>query len=140
MIVTGLSSHFEIEVRMLGYNPTGIERTDIEPVVGNRFSRLLRQQQDSKVLLASKGTTTADRGEKTRKPHNRLEGSCFNCGRKYHRGEDCRSAKKIEKSGDAAPDKKGGGRGKLYVCGGEDPFSHKHCGLCRSLKHRTRGC
>ena len=96
MIVTGLSSDFEIEVRMLGNNPTGIERTNIEPVIGSQFSRLLRQQQDSKVLSASKGTATADRGEKTRKPHNRLEGSFFNCGRKYHRGEDCRSAKKIE--------------------------------------------
>ena len=123
---------------MLENNPTGIERTDIEPVVGNQFSRLLRQQHHSKVLSALKGTTAADRREKTKKPRNRLEGSCFNCGRKYHRGEDCRSAKKIEKSGDASPDKKSGGRGKLYVCGSEDPFSHKHCGLCRSLKHRTR--
>ena len=48
--------------------------------------------------------------------------------------------KKIEKPGDAAADKKGGGRGKGYVCGSEEHLAHKHCGLCRSLRHRTRDC
>ena len=33
-----------------------------------------------------------DRGEKIRKPRNRIEGSCFNRGRKIHRAEDCKSA------------------------------------------------
>ena len=48
--------------------------------------------------------------------------------------------KKMEKSGDAATDKKSGGRAKCYVCGSEEHFAHKHCGLCRSLEHQTRDC
>ena len=48
---------------------------------------------------------------------------------------------KIEISpGDATADKKGGGRGKCYVCGSEGHFAHKHCGLCRRLEHLTREC
>ena len=46
----------------------------------------------------------------------------------------------MEISGDAPADKKGGGRGKCYVCGGQKHFAHKHCGLCRSLEHQTRDC
>ena len=45
--------------------------------------------------------------------------------------------KKIEKTGNVPADKKGGGRGKCYVCGSEEHFAHKYCGLCRSLEHRT---
>ena len=45
-----------------------------------------------------------NRGEKRRRPRNRFEGSCLNCGREGRRAEDCRSAKKkIEKPGDAPP-------------------------------------
>ena len=48
--------------------------------------------------------------------------------------------KKIEKTGDAAANQKGGGgRGKCYICGSEEHFAHKHCGLCRSLENRTCG-
>ena len=102
---------------------------------------LLRQQQDSKALSASKRSTTADRGEKNRRPRNRFKGNCLNCGRKSHRAEDCRSAKKmIEKPVDAAADKYGGGGGKCYVCGSEGHFAYIHWSLCRSLKHRTRDC
>ena len=141
MIVAGLSADYQTEVRMLENNLTDLERTDIERVVGNQCNGLLRQQQDSKALSASKGTTTADRGEKNRRLRNRFEGNCFNCGRKGHRAEDCRSVtKKVEKSGDAAADKKGGGRGKGYVCGSNEHFTHKHCELCRSVEHWTRGC
>ena len=46
----------------------------------------------------------------------------------------------IEKTGDASVDQNGGGRGKCYVCGSEEHLVHKYCGLCRSLKHRTRDC
>ena len=48
-IVVGLSAYYEIEVRMLENNPTGLERAEIERVVGNQYNRLLRQQQDSKM-------------------------------------------------------------------------------------------
>ena len=37
-------------------------------------------------------------------------------------------------------DKKRGSRGKCYVCGSEDHFAHKYCGLCRSLEHRICDC
>ena len=98
---------------MLESNPAGLERADIEGVVGNQYNRLLRQQYDSKVLTASRSTTTADCGEKKKRTRNRFEGNCFNCERKDHRAEDCRSAKKsIEKSENALADKKSGGRGK----------------------------
>ena len=94
----------------------------------------IRQQQESKALSASKGTTTADRGENNRRPSNRFESNCFNCGREGHHTQECRSAKKkIETSGDAANDKKGEVRGNYYVYGNEEHFAHKHCGLCRSL-------
>ena len=110
---------------MLENNPTGLERAEIERLVGDQYNRLLRQ--DSKGLPASESTTTADRRDKKRRPRNRFQGSCFNCGRKDHRAEACRSAKKkMEKSGDAPADKKGGGRGKCYVCGSEERFTHKH--------------
>ena len=36
IIVTGLSADYEIEVRVLQNNPTGLERSEIERVVGNQ--------------------------------------------------------------------------------------------------------
>ena len=98
LIVAGLSVNYEIEIRMLENNPAGLNMTKIERVVGNQYSKLLRQQHNSKAFLASGSTTTVDSGEKRRPRSNRLEGNCFNCGRKSHRAEDCRSATKtIEK-------------------------------------------
>ena len=141
IIVAGLSTDYEIEVRMLENNPVSLERAEIERAVGNQYNRLLREQHDSKALSASGSTTTADRGEKKRRSLNQFEGNCFNCGRKSHRAEDYKSAKKkIEQSGDAPTDKKGGGREKCCVCGSEEHFAHKYCGLCRSLEHRARNC
>ena len=52
---------------MLNNNPAGLSRTEIERVVGNQYSRLLRRQQDSKALFASRGTYT-----KNRKPATHL--------------------------------------------------------------------
>ena len=142
IIVAGLSVDYEDEVRMLENNPAGPERAEIERVVGNQYKSFLRQQQDSKALSASKSATIADRGEKGRKPHQRFKGNCFSCGRKGRRAEDCKSAKnKIEKSGDAPAEKEGEGREKCYVvCGSEEHFTHKHCGLWRILEHRIRDC
>ena len=97
IVVAGLSADYEIEIHMLENNPTGLDKTEIERVVGNQYSRLLRQQQDSKALSASKGITE-DHGEKQRRSRNRFEGNCFNWGRNDHRAEDCRTVKKkIEK-------------------------------------------
>ena len=99
VIVAGLSANYEIEIRMLESNPAGIDRAEIERVVGNRYNRPLRQQHDSKAFSASGSTTTADHGEKKRRPcSNRFQGNSFNyCERTGHRAEDCRSArKKIE--------------------------------------------
>ena len=36
--------------------------------------------------------------------------------------------------------KKGGGSGRCYICGSEEHLAHRHCGLCKSLEHRTRTC
>ena len=95
IIVSGLSADFEMECRMLENNPAGLNRAEIERVAGNQYSRLLRQQQDSKALSASKGTATVNRGKgKNRRPHHKFDGNCLNCGKKGHRARDCRSAKK----------------------------------------------
>ena len=139
IIVARLSADYQIDFCMLENNSTGLERAEIERVIGNRYKSLIGQQQDSKAPSASKDTTAADRGDRNRRPRNRFEGNCFECGKNNHRAEDCRSAKnKIKKSGDVAAVKKGGGRGKHDVCGNEEHFVHKHCGLCRNVEHRTR--
>ena len=42
IIVSGLSADFEMEYRMLENNPAGLNRAEIELVVGNQYNRLLR--------------------------------------------------------------------------------------------------
>ena len=80
IIVSGMSADFEMECRILENNSTGLDRAEIERVVGNQYNRLLRQQQDSKALSVSKGTATANRGKgKNRRPLHKFEGDCFNC-------------------------------------------------------------
>ena len=80
IIVSGLSADFEMQCRILENNPAGLNRAEIERVVGNQYNRLLRQQQDSKALSASKVTVTTNRGKgKNRKFHNKFDGNCFNC-------------------------------------------------------------
>ena len=139
--VSGLSADFEMECHMLENNPSGLDRAEIECVVGNQCNRLLRQQQDSKALSSSKGAVTANRGKgKNRRLHHKFHSNCFNCGKKSHRAGDCRSAKKSEKSGAADDKKKGGGSGRCYICGSEEYLARRHCGLCKSLEHRTRDC
>ena len=141
IIVSGLSTDFEMECRMLENNPAGLNRAEIEYVVENQYNRLLRQQQDSKALSASKGTVTANRGKgKNRRPHHKFDGNCLNCGKKDHRAGDCRSAKNRENSGAADDKEKGGGSGRCYICGSEEHLAHRPCGLCKSLEHRTRDC
>ena len=49
IIVVGLFADYEIKVRMLENNPGGPDRAGTGRVVGNEYSRLLRQQYDSKV-------------------------------------------------------------------------------------------
>ena len=141
IIVSGLSADFEMECCILENNPAGLNRAEIERVVGNQYNRFLRQQQDSKVLSASKGTIMANRGKGTnRRPHHKFDGNCFNCGKKGHRDVDCRSTKKSENPGAADDMKKSGGSGRCYICGSEEHLAHRHCGLCKSLEHRTRDC
>ena len=126
---------------MLENNSAGLNRADIGRVVGNQYKRLLRQQHGLKALSASKDITTVDRGKgKNWRSGNKFEGNGFYWGKKGHRAGECRNARKSESSGDAAADKKGGGKGKCYVCGSEEHLAHKHCGLCKSLEHGTREC
>ena len=141
IIVSGLPVDFEMECRMLENNPAGPNRAEIERVVENQYNRLLRQQQDSKALSASKGTVTANRGKgKNRRLHHKFDGNCFNRGKKGHRAGDCGSAKKSEKSEAADDKKKGGGSGRCCICGREEHLAHRHCGRCKSLEHRARDC
>ena len=133
IIVSGMSADFEMECRILENNPAGLNRAEIERVVGNQYNRLLRQQQDSKALSASKGTVTANRGEgNNRRLHHKFDGNCFTCGKTGHRAGDCRSAKKkSEKSGADVDQKEGSGSGMCYFCGSEEHLAHRQCGLCK---------
>ena len=82
IIVSGLSADFEMECPMLENNSAGLNRAEIERVVGNQYNRLLRQQQDSKALSASKGTVTANRGKGgNRRPHHKFDGNCLIYGK-----------------------------------------------------------
>ena len=142
IIVSGLSADFEMECRILYIienNPAGLNRAEIERVVGNQYNRLLRQQQDSKALSASNGIITANRGKgRNRRLHRKFDGNCFNCGKKGHPAGDCRSAKKKGENSGAADDRKeGGGSGRCYIYGSEEHLAHRHCGPCKSLEHRT---
>ena len=142
IIVSGLSVDFEMECRILENNPAGLNRAEIERVVGNHYNIHLRQQQDSKALSASKGTVTVnhEKGKNRRLPH-KFDGKCFNCGKKGQRAVDCRSGKKkSEKFGATDDRKEDGGSGRCYICGSEEHLAHRHCGLCKSLEHRTRDC
>ena len=141
IIVSGLSADFEMECCMLEINPAGRNRAETERVVGNQYNKLPRQQQDSKALSASKGTVTANRGKgKNRRLRHKFNGNCFNCEKKGHHAGDWRSAKESEKSGAADDKKEGGGSGRCYICGSEEHFAQRHCGLYKSLEHRTRDC
>ena len=141
IIVSGMSADFEMVCRILENNPAGLNRAEIERVVGNQYNRLLRQQQDSKALSASKGTVTANHGKGKNRRLHKFDGNCFNCGKKGHRAGDCRSAKKKSDKSEAADDRKeGGGSGRCYICGSEEHLAHRHCGLCKSLEHRTQDC
>ena len=93
-------------------------------------------------MSASKGTVTAYRRKgKNRKLHHKFDGNCFNCGKGGHRARDCRSAKKkSEKSGGADDKKECSSSGRCYICGSEEHLVPRHCGLCKSLEHRTRDC
>ena len=135
-----LSAHYEIEVRMLENNPAGLERAEIECVVGNQNNRLLRHQVDSKALSASGGTTNADHGEKKRRSRNRFEGNCSNCGRKGRHAKGCRSAKKKIRNQEMPRPTRRAEVGESATSVGVRSIGNKHCGLCRSLEHRTRGC
>ena len=66
VIVVGLFADYDIECWILENNPTSLERAEIK-LVKNPYNRLLRQQQESKALLASNRINTVDRG-KIRRP------------------------------------------------------------------------
>ena len=55
IIVARLSADYQIEVCMLENDPTGLDRAEIERVVGNQYSsRLMRQQQGLKGFIGIK--------------------------------------------------------------------------------------
>ena len=86
IIVSGLSACYEMECRMLENNPAGLNRAEIERIVGSQYNRLLRQQQDSKALSASKGTVTANRGKgKNRRSHHKFDGAASITEKRYPR-------------------------------------------------------
>ena len=92
-------------------------------------------------MSASKGTVAADREKGKKRRLYKFDGNCFNCEEKSHRAGDCRSTKKKSETSGAADDKmEGGGNGRCYICGSEEHLAHSHCGLCKSLEHRTRDC
>ena len=116
IIVAGLSADYEKECRMLENNPDGFNRSEIERVIGNQYSRFLRRQQDSKAMSVSKGSVTADRDKgKNRRPRPKFEGNCYRCGKEGHRAVDCKSTKK-NISGATHKKKKMDSNGRCYIC------------------------
>ena len=112
----------------------GLNGAEIEHIVGNQYNRLLRQQQDSEALSASKGSTTSDRDKgKDWRPRNKFEGNRFNCGKK---GPPRWVIEEREEKGKFRRCREE----EYYVCGSEEHPTHKHCGLCKSLEHRAREC
>ena len=49
IIVAGLSSDYEMECRMLENNPQGLNRSEVERVIGNQYNIRLRRQKDSRL-------------------------------------------------------------------------------------------
>ena len=108
IIVAELSADYKKECRMLENIPTDSERAEIKDIVGNQYYRLLRRQQDSNALSASKDTITADRGqENSRRLQNQFESNCFNWGKKDRRVGEYRSTKKTRNLRMPPPTKKG---------------------------------
>ena len=110
--LAGLSADYEIEVQMLESNPAGLDRAEIERAIGRRGDRAT----DSR-------TTASTAGEGV--PTLRIAEALI------------RRSKNQEMS---PPAKRAEVGGKCYVCGSEEHFAHKHCNLCRNLRHRTRDC
>ena len=100
IIASGMSADFEMECRMLENNPAGLNSSGIAHVVGNKYNRLLRQQQGSKALSASKGAVTANRGKgKNSRPHHKFDGNCFTIAeRKVTALETAGARKKVKTS------------------------------------------
>ena len=141
VIVVERSADYEMVCHILKNNAAGLSRAEIERGLWNQYNRLFWQQQDSKALPAPKGTTTADRSKgKNRRPRKKMKSSRFNCGKNRHHAGECRCEKKSETSGNAAAGKNDKYEGKCYVRGNEEHIAHKHCGLCKSVEHRTRKC
>ena len=137
-VVEGLSADYEIGCRMLENNPTGFERAEIERVVEISRIDFLDSNRTQRSYCRRKAPPRRIAEKRTGEPETNSMVTVLIA--EGHRAEECRSAKKIKKTGDATADKKDGSRGKCYVCGSEKHFAHKNCGLCRSLEHRTRDC
>ena len=95
---------------MLENNPAGLDRAEIERVVGNQYNSLLRQQHDSKALSASGSTTTADRGKKKRKSRKRFGAIASTAEERVTALRMAGAQRRRSKNREMAADKKGGGR------------------------------
>ena len=133
IIVAELFVSYQFKVRVLKNSPTDLETAEIELVVGNQYNRrrtqwLCRHRETPPRWIVE--IITVKPVIDLRVPVSTTEGRVTAL-----KEAGARRRSKNQKM--ATADKKGGGRGKCYVCGSEEHFALKHCGLCRSLEHRT---
>ena len=137
IIVSGLSADFEMECRILENNLlvlTGLRLSVLYEISttdfsgSNRTRRHCRHRRAPSRQIAKRGRT----GDSTT---SSMVTASF-----AERKVTALETKKSETSGAADDNKKGGGSGRCYICGGEEHLAHRHCGLCKSLEHRTRDC
>ena len=124
---------------MLENNPAGLERAELERVVGISITYLSGSSTTQRIYRHREAPPRqiAERRRGDRATDLRLTASTAD-GRVTALRTAGARRRRSKKSADATDNKKGGGRGKCYVCGSEEHFAHKHCGFCRSLEHRTR--
>ena len=92
IIVAELSADYEMECRMLENNPAGLERAEIERVVGIQYKQTSQRATGLKGSGGIERHRYVDCGkEKNRRPRKQLEGSFFNYGNKYHRAGEYRN-------------------------------------------------
>ena len=140
IIVSGLSADFEMECRILENNPAGLNRAEIEHVVGisttdfpgsNMTRRHCRYRRAPSRRIAGRGRT----GD----PITNSKVTASIAERKVAALETAGARKRVKKKSGVADDKKkDGGSGRCYICGSEEHLVHRHCGLLKSLEHRRR--
>ena len=144
IIVSGLSADFEMECRPLENNSAGLNRAEIERVVGNRYNRLLRQQLDSKAHCRHRRAPSRQIAKRGRTGDSTTSSmvTASIAERKVTALETAGARRKRVRN----PELPTTGRRAVAAVGAASAGvrstlrTDRHCGLCKSLEHRTQNC